>query len=115
MVHSTGIFRCGIQLLECPLYWLHVLVQAALTLSDKAERTCPFASPMGRLMVTQRTNQAAAKQVQSHVLNSLNGAQSLTCQSVTLLLACSLTHPLARSLARLKFSLVHRAENQKSC
>ena len=52
-------------------YWLHEVVQAALTLSDEAERSRPFASSMGQLMVTQRTSQAAAKQVHSHLLNSL--------------------------------------------
>ena len=38
-------------------------VQAALTLSEEAERSRPFASALGQLMMTQRTGQAAAKQV----------------------------------------------------
>ena len=46
---------------------LCLLTQAALTLSDEAERSRPFASPMGQLMLTQRTSQAVAKQVNTHV------------------------------------------------
>lgn len=42
-------------------------VQAALTLSEEAERSGPFASALGQLMMTQRTTQAAAKQVPSAV------------------------------------------------
>ena len=65
----------------------HVPVQAALTLSDEAERSRPFASPMGQLMVTQRTSQAAAKQVHSCFL--MHDTRSLTC---------SIPHPFAHSL-----------------
>jgi len=40
-----------------------VTVQAALTLSEEAERSRPFASALGQLMMTQRASEAAAKQV----------------------------------------------------
>lgn len=88
MVHSTDILRYKYQLPEFPLLQLHVLVQAVLTLSDEAERSRPFASPMGQLMVTQRTSQAAAKQV--HNYDSLIRAFTL-----------SLTHPLNHTLFQL--------------
>lgn len=61
---------------------LHLLTQAAVTLSDEAERSRPFASPMGQLMLTQRTSQALAKQVNTHVsilqCLSLHGLSLLT-------------------------------------
>ncbi len=40
-----------------------VTLQAALTLSEEAERSRPFASALGQLMMTQRATEAAAKQV----------------------------------------------------
>lgn len=48
------------------VFSLLLALQAVLTLSSEAERTRPFASPMGQLMLTQRTSQAATKQV-SHI------------------------------------------------
>ena len=44
-----------------------LLVSQALTLSNEAEGSRPFASPLGQLMVTQRTSQAAAKQVRTQL------------------------------------------------
>lgn len=40
-----------------------VTLQAALTLSEEAERSRPFASALGQLMMTQRATEAAAKKV----------------------------------------------------
>lgn len=40
-----------------------VTPQTALTLSEEAERSRPFASALGQLMMTQRATEAAAKQV----------------------------------------------------
>ena len=45
----------------CSVNW--VTLQAALTLSEEAERSRPFASALGQLMMTQRATEAAAKQV----------------------------------------------------
>ena len=38
-------------------------LQAALTLSDEAEHSRPFASALGQLMMTRRATEAAAKEV----------------------------------------------------
>ena len=71
-------------------------LQAALTLSEEAEHSRPFASALGQLMMTQRSCQAAAKQVLvpkllAYPSQSTHEAVALRASNCMLQLVLSLT------------------------